>query len=100
MRTGGNNNNGNIQTEGYNHGNVNSTRNGNRDKGLEKAWQSGGRKYKQGTQKDTGNSQTTLNEFWTGKEKDLWTWSEGMEELDGLDVAQKKASQESILSYV
>ena len=35
-----------------------------------------------------------LNEFWAGKGKDLRTWSQEMEELEGLYFTQAKASQE------
>ena len=74
--------------------------NGNRDKETDTAKQASRRKYKVGAQKDTGTLQTTLNEFWIGKEKDMQTWLEEMEELEGLDRTQEKASQKSILSYV
>ena len=62
--------------------------------------QLGGRKYKHGVQKGAGASQTTLNEFWIGKERDQHNWLEEMDELDQLDVAQAKTSQESVSSYV
>ena len=69
-----------------------------RDKGT--SHQSNNRKYKQGTQKEVGASQTTLNEFWKGKEKDLRTWLEEMEELEGLESLRVQNSQDSALSYV
>ena len=60
----------------------------------------GVRAYKQSTQKETGVAQATLNDFWKGKEKDMRTWSQEMEELDDLDSAHAKERQESTLSYV
>ena len=71
MRTEGNKLNGSIQIEGHNHGNVTSIENGSRDRETVKAWQSGGRKYKKGIQKESGGAQTMLNKFWIGKEKDM-----------------------------
>ena len=100
MRMEGNKPSGSIQIERYNHGNVTSVGIGSRGKETEKARIAGGRKYKQGSQKESGGAQTTLNSFWLGKEKDMRTWSEEMEELDDLDNTQEKASQETALSYV
>ena len=100
MKAGGNKVNGNIQTEAYKHGNMYSIRIRSSDKGSEATCQSGSRKYKQGTQKDMGALQTTLNEFWKGKEKDMQTWLEDMEELERMEQVIAEGSQESILSYV
>ena len=100
MRMGGNRVNSNLQTEDSNNGNVIGSGLGNRVKDPVTMRQLGGRKYKSGVQKDAGSSQMTLNRFWTGKEKDLQSWSEEMEELDQLDIIQAKGSQESTLSYV
>ena len=96
----GSRSNNNTQIEDHNHDNVFGNGNRNRDKETDTVKQSNGRKYKVGVQKDMGTLQTTLNEFWIGKEKDMRTWSEEMEELEGLDHAQEKASQKSTLSYV
>ena len=73
---------------------------GIRDKDPVITQQLGGRKYKHRVQKGAGTSQTSLNEFWIGKERKLRTWSEEMKELNQLDITQAKASQESVLSYV
>ena len=100
MRTGGNRVNGNLKAEDSNNSNMIGSGLGNRVKDPVTMCQLGGRKYKLGVQKDAGSSQMTLNRFWTGKEKDLWSWSEEMEELDQLDIVQAKGSQESALSYV
>ena len=100
MRMEGNKLIGSVQIEGHNHGNVTSAGIGSRGKETEKAQNTGGRKYKQGFQKESGGTQTTLNSFWLGKEKDMQTWSKEMEELDDMDKAQEKASQETALSYV
>ena len=100
MRVGGNNGNGNKQTEAFKHGSVGIISNGIRDKGSDQVWHTGGRLYKQGTQKDKGVSQATLSDFWKGKDKDMRTWSEEMEELDRVDDMHNKGSQESRISYV
>ena len=71
MRVEGSRSNNNMQIEDHNHGNVFGNGNGNRDKETDTVKQSNGRKYKVGVQKDTGMLQTTLNEFWIGKEKDM-----------------------------
>ena len=60
----------------------------------------GSRNYKQGNRKDPGPLQTTLNEFWKGKEKDMRSWLEEMAELEEIEAEQRKARQESFLSYV
>ena len=90
----------NKQTENHKQSNVFGVRSTIRDKVMEGSHQQGGRKYKQVAQKDTGVYQTTLNEFWKEKEKDMHPWSEEMEELDELEGMQAKNSQESTLSYV
>ena len=100
MGTGGNKVNGNKQAENHKQSNMFGVGSFNRDKDIEGLRQQGGRKYKQAVQKDAGASQTTLNEFWKGKGKDMRTWSEEMEELEELDCLKAKNSQESILSYV
>ena len=100
MRTEGSRNNGNRQTETYDHGNVTAGGHGSRDKESGPVRQAGGRKYKQGIPKDTGPMKMTSDKFWTGKEKDMQSWLEEMEELDTLDCMQAKGSQESILLYV
>lgn len=71
-----------------------------KDKNTETSHHSNNRKYKQATQKESGTSQTMLNEFWKGREKDLRTWLEEMEELEGLESLWAQNSQESVLSYV
>ena len=50
--------------------------------------------------KDPGPLQTTLNTFWKGKEKDMWSWSEEMAKLEEIEREQAKAGQERSLSYV
>ena len=66
------------------------------DKKSEATWQAGGRNYKKGIQKETGGAaQTTLNKFWKGKEKDMRSWSEEMEELERTEKEITQNSQES-----
>ena len=91
---------GNKQTENHKQSNVFGIRSTIRDKVIEGLHQQGSSKYKQVAQKDTGVSQTMLNEFWKGKEKDMRPWLEEMEELDELEGMQAMNSQESTLSYV
>jgi hypothetical protein len=102
MRINGNkvNGNSNTQTEAYKHSNVIDAGSNIRDKGLGAAHKEVVRKYKQGGLKDTRAAQTTLNAFWAGKEKDLRSWLEEMEELEGLESLKAKGSQDSALSYV
>ena len=100
MRSEENKGNGNKQTEGYKHGNVGEGGINNRYKRSDQLWQAGERAYKQGTQRETGAAQTTLRDFWKGKEKDMRSWSQEMEELDDLDNARAKDRQESAISYV
>ena len=75
--------NGNTQTEGHKHGNAMDTNNGMGDKVAGSIRPAGSRNYKQGNRKDPGPLQTTLNEFWKGKEKDMRLWLEEMAELKG-----------------
>ena len=72
MGTGENKDNNNIQTEAYDHSNMYSMGIRSNDKRSEATRQAGRRNYKKEIQKDTGGvAQTTLNEFWKGKEKDM-----------------------------
>ena len=73
MRKGGykDKDNSSIQTKSTKQGNVNSIRSNSRDKDSGKSQQTSGRSYKQGIHKDLGPSQTTLNECWKDKEKEL-----------------------------
>ena len=100
MRMGGNKGNVHAQTEVAKQINVNSIRSNGKDKESGKLHYTGGRNYKQGLQKGTGPSQTTLNDWWKGKEKDLRSWSEEMDELDEIEKEQNRVRQESTLSYV
>ena len=92
--------NGNTQTEGHKHGNAMDTNNGMGDKVAGLIHPAGSRNYKQGNRKDPGPLETTLNEFWKGKEKDMRSWLEEMAELEEIEAEQRKARQESFLSYV
>ena len=69
MRMGGNKDNGNTQIEGAKQINVNDNTSNRRDKDAGKSHH--GRNYKQGIQKGLDPSQTTLNDCWKGKEKEL-----------------------------
>ena len=96
LGTGGNKDNSNIQIEATNHSNVYGMGIRSNDKRSEVTRQAGGRNYKKGIQKDTGGTaQTTLNEFWKGKEKDMRSWSEEMEELERTEKEIAQNSQES-----
>ena len=92
--------NGNTQIEGHKHSNVMDTNNSMGDKEAGMICPASSRNYKQGNRKDPGPLQTTLNEFWKGKERDMRSWSEEMAELEEIEAEQRKARQESFLSYV
>jgi hypothetical protein len=72
--------NGNVQSEATRNGNVSGVRGSDNGKGVDGDRQgAGSRTYRQDTQRVPGPSQTTLNEFWKGKEKDLRSRSADME---------------------
>ena len=95
MRNKGNGNgNGNTQTEASNHGNVFDAESKIRDKGTGLARQRREQEIQTGGGKGCGLG---TNTFWAGKEKDMRTWLEEMEELEGLESLKAKGSQNSVL---
>ena len=99
-RAGGNKVNSKTQIEGSKHSNVIDSNHSTRDKETGVLHYASSRNYKQGIQKDLEPAQTTLNSFWKGKEKDMWTWSEEMDELEEIEREKAQGRQESNLSYV